>query len=107
VTEVVRGDDLLPSTRQIHLQRLLGYDTPVCAHVPRSWAPTKCASQRHGAVTSAGWPTRCRTDTLLSVLAASLGIGRPGDAATMRDVVAGFAWTRVPRQPFTWSDDLL
>jgi glutamyl-Q tRNA(Asp) synthetase len=35
VTHVVRGADLLDSTpRQIHLQRLLGYTTPVYAHVP-------------------------------------------------------------------------
>ena len=110
VTEVVRGDDLLLSTpRQIHLQRLLGYDTPVYAHVPLVvGADGVRLAKRHGAVTSAGLADQGVGPTqLLSVLAASLGIGRPGDAATMRDVVAGFAWTRVPRQPFTWSDDLL
>ena len=35
VTDIVRGADLLDSTaRQIHLQRLLGYDTPRYLHVP-------------------------------------------------------------------------
>ncbi len=35
VNQVVRGADLLDSTpRQIHLQRLLGYDTPIYAHLP-------------------------------------------------------------------------
>lgn len=35
VTEVVRGDDLLPSAAlQIHLHRLLGYEPPEYAHLP-------------------------------------------------------------------------
>ena len=35
VTHIVRGADLLNSTtRQIHLQQLLGYVTPVYAHIP-------------------------------------------------------------------------
>jgi len=35
VTEVVRGIDLMDSTpRQIWLQQLLGYETPVYAHIP-------------------------------------------------------------------------
>ena len=40
VNQVVRGADLLSSTpRQIHLQRLLGYDTPVYAHLPLVTGP--------------------------------------------------------------------
>ncbi|WP_084707455.1 tRNA glutamyl-Q(34) synthetase GluQRS [Arcanobacterium sp. S3PF19] len=35
ITQIVRGDDLLPSTpRQIYLQRILGYGQPEYAHVP-------------------------------------------------------------------------
>lgn len=40
VTEIVRGNDLLPSVpRQIYLQRLLGYAQPSYAHVPMLVAP--------------------------------------------------------------------
>lgn len=40
VTQVVRGSDLLSSSpRQVHLQRLLGYETPVYAHLPLVTAP--------------------------------------------------------------------
>ena len=35
VTEIVRGRDILSATpRQLHLQRLLGYDTPNYIHIP-------------------------------------------------------------------------
>lgn len=40
ITEVVRGIDLLDSTpRHIHLQRLLGFDTPQYAHIPVALNP--------------------------------------------------------------------
>lgn len=53
ITQVVRGDDLLGSTpRQVHLQRLLGYDTPEYVHVPLVLGPDgQRLAKRHGAVT--------------------------------------------------------
>ena len=53
VTEVVRGDDLLPSTpRQVHLFGLLGLNPPSYAHVPLVIAPSgERLAKRHGAVT--------------------------------------------------------
>ena len=57
VTHVVRGADLLDSTpRQIHLQRLLGYATPLYAHVPVALNSNgeKLSKQTHAKAVSAG-----------------------------------------------------
>lgn len=55
VNQVVRGADLLTSTpRQIYLQRLLGYGTPVYAHLPLVTGPDGAKlSKRHNAVSLA------------------------------------------------------
>lgn len=53
VTEVVRGDDLLDITpTQVHLQKLLGYDTPMYGHIPLVvGSDGERLAKRHGAVT--------------------------------------------------------
>ncbi len=55
VNQVVRGDDLLPSTpRQIHLQHLLDLPTPRYGHVPLVFGDDgERLSKRHGSVTLA------------------------------------------------------
>src|SRR5207247_4974117 len=60
VEEVVRGDDLLPSTpRQVHLARILGLPVPAHAHVPLVLAPDGSRlAKRHGAVTLADRASR-------------------------------------------------
>ena len=53
VTQVVRGDDLLPSTpRQVYLQELIGITTPQYAHVPMVFNSAGLRlAKRDGAVT--------------------------------------------------------
>ncbi len=108
VTQVVRGDDLVTSTpRQLHLQRLLGLPAPRYAHVPLVLGPdgTRLA-KRHGAVTRAAWLAAGpgRTDAgLLGVLAASLDLAEAGSEPTLDELVAGFAWAHVPRDPWRLS----
>ena len=53
ITEVARGDDLLPSTpSQIHLTELLDLPVPTYAHVPLVLGPDGARlAKRHGAVT--------------------------------------------------------
>ena len=92
VTEIVRGDDLLDVTaNQVHLQKLLGFSTPVYGHVPLVvGADGERLAKRHGAVT-------------LADLAAQ-GIS----AAHVREMLwqslgqsgATFSWDAVPREPW-------
>ena len=81
VEEVVRGDDLLPSTpRQAHLARVLGLALPAHLHVPLVLGPDGARlAKRHGAVTLAdavasGVPPR----EVRRRLAASVGLPDPG-----------------------------
>jgi len=103
VTEVVRGDDLLPSTpRQVHLQRLLGLRTPAYAHVPLVLGPDgRRLAKRHGAVTLEGLAAAgIEPAAVRSLLAASLGLCAPGEAVTAADVASRLVLPRLPREPW-------
>jgi glutamyl-tRNA synthetase len=92
VTEVVRGDDLLEVTaNQVHLQKLLGYSTPVYGHVPLVVGDDgERLAKRHGAVTLADLDAQGISATQMKqMLWASLG---QGDDT--------FSWDAVPRQPW-------
>jgi len=93
VGEVVRGDDLLPSTpRQIHLARLLGVEPPTYAHVPLVLGPdgTRLA-KRHGAVTLADRRARGESPSdVLAYLASTLGLARPDEPVTPTDLIERF-----------------
>ena len=107
VTEVVRGDDLLPSTAgQAHLCDLLGLARPVWAHVALVLGPdgTRLA-KRHGAVTlgdlatARGWHA---TDAV-AWMAASLGLAAAGECASAAELVARFNPKALPREPTTFA----
>ena len=92
VTEVVRGDDLLDVTaNQVHLQTLLGYDTPMYGHVPLAVGDDgERLAKRHGAVTLADLAAQgISAAQVQDMLWASLG--QSGEA---------FSWDAVPRQPW-------
>lgn len=106
VTEVVRGDDLWPSTpRQVHLQHLLGLPTPAYLHVPLVLGlDGERLAKRHGAVTLRALAAAgIGIDEVRSLLAASLGWCEPGEPVSMADLVARFDPDRLPRQPWRWS----
>ena len=92
ITEVVRGDDLLDVTAsQVHLQKLLGYVSPVYAHVPLVvGADGERLAKRHGAVTLSDLAAQGATAAQVrEVLWESLG--QRGDT---------WNWDAVPRTPW-------
>jgi glutamyl-tRNA synthetase len=104
ISEVVRGDDLLGSTsRQVLLQRLLGYATPEYVHVPLVLGQDGYRlTKRDGAVTSAdlravGVPTA----EIVGWIARSLGLAGPGEVVTLDRLVDRFEPDRIPRAPVT------
>jgi glutamyl-tRNA synthetase len=106
VDEVVRGDDLAPSTpRQIHLARLLGLAVPTYAHVPLVLGPDGSRlAKRHGAVTLddlAG--RRIDADAVRTLLAASLGLCAPDEGVAMADLIGRFDPDALPRTTWTFA----
>ncbi len=110
VTEVVRGDDLIPSTpRQLLLYAALGLAPPAFAHVPLVVGPDgRRLAKRHGdtrlaVLRQAG----VRPKALLGLLAWSCGwLARP-DPVSARDLLPRFRLGAIPRQPLLLTADLL
>ncbi|WP_416418770.1 tRNA glutamyl-Q(34) synthetase GluQRS [Paenarthrobacter aromaticivorans] len=101
IDQVVRGDDLLPSTpRQAYLATLLGLPVPEYAHVPLvvNHDGVRLA-KRDGAVTlgdlAAVGVTAARVRDLLLE---SLGL----PAGSLQDAVPEFDPRRLPREPWVW-----
>ena len=100
VTDVVRGDDLLPSTpRQVMLQQMLGIETPSYLHIPlvfggdgerlaKSHGATTLAELREAGVSSAA---------VMSWIGSSLELAAPGEAVAVGDLVDRFDPTALPR----------
>lgn len=104
VEEVVRGDDLLPSTpRQVYLARVLGLTPPAYSHVPLVLAPDgQRLAKRHGAVTLA---ERGSPDEVLSQLAASLGLASAGARVTAEQLLERFDPEQLPRESWVLHSD--
>jgi glutamyl-tRNA synthetase len=110
VTEVLRGDDLLPSAfRQLELYGCFGWQPPQFAHVPLVVGPDgRRLAKRHG-------DTRLSTlraagvtaERLIGLLAWSCGlIDRPA-AVTPVDLLPGFSLSTLSREPWTFTSEHL
>ena len=101
IDEVVRGADLIGSTaRQIQLLEALGAKRPSHAHVPMVLtAQGEKLSKRDDALTLRSLrEDGVRSAQLVGYLAWSLGLLDKPVAAAPRDLLAGFAWSRIGRE---------
>jgi glutamyl-tRNA synthetase len=110
ITEVVRGDDLLPSTpRQLLLYRVLGLAPPAFAHLPLVVGEDgRRLAKRHGdtrlaALRDAG----VSPEALVGLLAWSCGwVDKPVPVAA-RELLPLFRLGAIPKRPFVLSAELL
>jgi glutamyl-tRNA synthetase len=114
VAEVLRGDDLIPSTfRQLLLYDALGWSPPAFCHVPLVIGlDGRRLAKRHGdtrlsVLREAGVPP----ERLIGLLAWSCGLQPTKSAIAARDLLAGLDLHRVPPSPFVFTtamwDELL
>ena len=98
ITEVVRGADLLSSTpRQLYLYRLLGLTPPEFCHFPLLLAPDgRRLSKRDAAAGLDG--INLPAEEVLGRLAYLAGLNPPAAPRRPEDLLADFAWDKVPRE---------
>jgi glutamyl-tRNA synthetase len=110
LTEVIRGDDLVPSTpRQLALYRALGLTPPAFAHVPLVVGPDgRRLAKRHG-------DTRLSTlraagvgaESLLGLLAWSCGWLERIEPIALSDLRSRFSLTSIPPRPFVLTPQVI
>jgi glutamyl-tRNA synthetase len=98
ISDVVRGDDLLPSTaRQLLLYRALDLSPPRFAHVPLVLGEDGARlAKRHGALSLGELRERGADPTAVVALLAELS-GLGGGCGSPRELVRPFSLERVPR----------
>lgn len=99
VTEVVRGADLLSSTaRQLYLYRLLGRKPPQFAHCPLLLAPDgRRLSKRDGDQSLENLRARYTAPEIVGKLAYVYGLQPEPAPRTPENLLADFAWNKVPK----------
>lgn len=110
VTEVVRGDDLVPSTpRQLLLYRALGLTPPRFVHVPLVVGPDgRRLAKRHGdtrlaALRSAG----VTAEALVGLLAWSCGWLERVEPISVAELIPRFRLDAIPGAPFVLTAQFL
>jgi glutamyl-tRNA synthetase len=102
ITDVVRGDDLLPSTsRQILLYRALGLPVPRFAHVPLVVGEDgERLAKRHGALSLSELREQGADPAdVVGWLATLSGLAPPGARVRPAELSSGFRLDAIRRQP--------
>ena len=110
VTDVVRGDDLIPSTpRQLLLYQALEWAAPAFTHVPLVVGPDgRRLAKRHGDTRLATLrDAGVRPEMLIGMLAWSCGWIERIEPVAAKDLLAPFRLESIPREPFTLTLELL
>jgi len=105
VTEVVRGDDLLPATpAQILVQRALGLPTPDYCHVPLVVGPDgRRLAKRHGDTRIAAYRAAgVSPETIIGRLAESCGWG-DGSPVRLQELLPTFSLGTIPAHPLVFN----
>ena len=106
VTEVLRGDDLLPSTfRQLELYAAFGWSPPTFAHVPLVIGPDgRRLAKRHGDTRLATLRQQgLSAQELIGRLAWSCGLRPTREPISASELLGYFDLCRVTREPFVFS----
>ncbi len=108
ITEVLRGDDLLPAThRQMLIASALGLPSPSYIHVPLVVGPDgRRLAKRHGdtrisALRAAGIPA----EKIVAWLAHSCGWALEREHITPTELIPLFTLDTVPKKPVVFSPD--
>jgi glutamyl-tRNA synthetase len=109
VTEVVRGDDLLPSTfRQLALYDFFGWQPPQFAHVPLVVGPdARRLAKRHGDTRLSEIRKRgLGPEKLIGLLAWSCGLRSTASPTTAAELIADFDLGRMTPGSFVFTPEM-
>lgn len=110
VTEVLRADDLIPSTpRQLLLYRLFQWESPIMIHVPLLvGADGLRLAKRHGDTSLAHYRRQGVTaEEVVGALASLSGLSEEGQKLRPEDLIDAFDLGKVPAAPVIWNDSRL
>jgi len=108
VTEVLRGDDLLPSAfRQLELYNFFGWTPPRFAHVPLVVGPDgRRLAKRHGDTRLATLREAGVTaEKLVGLLAFSCALIEQPLPIQPRDLLTAFDLAKLPREPWVFGEE--